>query len=140
MMDPSPGPAELGEVFEDLLISVLAVNNYSLNKAYALCERLRDVGLSDLLFVSVDLPDADDIYKRLAEAGYDRGEYIGSLISARIAAIMRAIKHEGCNEFLLCLMADSATVNAKLGGLYGVGPKVVSNFVSLRGMDKSRIC
>jgi len=124
---------QINEILQDLVVSVLAVNNYSLDKAYRLCGRLQKLGLFDLSTVSGDPLSAGEIRAKLIAAGYCRGEYIETLISKRIERIFGSIKDRGCADFLLSLDCDSDLVAQRLSGLYGVGPRVVSNFIHLQG-------
>jgi hypothetical protein len=131
-----PESGQINEVFQDLIVSVLAVNNYSLDKAYRLCGRLRELGLLDLSALSGNPLSADEIRGKLIAAGYRRGEYIETLISKRIERFFGDIRDRGCADFLLSLDCDSGLIAQRLSGLYGVGPRVVSNFVHLRGSTK----
>lgn len=131
-----PESGRINEIFQDLIISVLAVNNYSLDKAYRLCGRLRDLGLLDLSALSGNPLSAGEIRGMLIAAGYHRGEYIETLISERIERLFGVIRDRGSVDFLLSLDCDSGLIGQRLSGLYGVGPRVVSNFVHLRGSSK----
>lgn len=130
--DMHPKRSKIDEIFQDLLVSVLAVNNYSLEKAYRLCGRLRELGLLDVSIIAANRLDAGEIRERLVAAGYLRGEYIETLISKRIERILGEIHQRGSIEYLLSLDCDSSLVAQRLSGLYGVGPRVVSNFIRLQ--------
>ena len=127
-----PAQSQVDEIFQDLVVSVLAVNNYSLGKAYGLCGRLREQGLLDVSVLCNDPPGAADIRRKLIAAGYIRGEYVETLISQRIERILGSIKQRGLTNYLLSLDCDPDLLAQRMHGLYGVGPRVVSNFIQLR--------
>jgi hypothetical protein len=140
MADIPSKSSQADEILQDLLVSVLAVNNYSLEKAYRLCGRLQELGLLDVSALSGTSLCAGEIRGKLAAAGYSRGEYIETLISQRIERIFAAIKQRGSIEYLLSLDCHPDVVAQRLCGLYGVGPRVVSNFIQLRGSARSGSC
>jgi hypothetical protein len=78
---------------EALLVSVLAVNSYPLEKAWALLPSLRDAHLTDPVFVASS--DIAALTVLLAESGYNKGILTG-LFAERVQQLMRAI-HEGPN-------------------------------------------
>lgn len=127
------------QIFEDLIVSVLAVNNYSLHKAYGLLYKLREVGILDLSVLSGEALNAREIRGKLVAAGYNRGEYVEVLISERIEKILSSIRGMGSDDFLLSLVGDSSLIAQKLSGLYGVGPRVISNFINLRDFPNPSI-
>jgi len=140
MTDIPSKSSQVDEIFQDLLVSVLAVNNYSLEKAYRLCGRLQELGLLDVSVLVGNPLGAGEIRGKLIEAGYARGEYIETLISQRIERIFGAIKQRGSIEYLLSLDCGSDLVAQKLSGLYGVGPRVISNFIQLRASARPGSC
>lgn len=135
MIVPALDSERLEDIFQDLVISVLSVNNYPLDKAYQLCSGLREAGLSDLSVFTGEPPSDCEIRGKLHAAGYRRGEYIESLISKRLGQIIKSIKDEGHVSFLSSLANDSEVIIQRLNSLYGVGPRVVSNFIHLRGPE-----
>jgi hypothetical protein len=140
MADMSYKSSQVDEILQDLVVSVLAVNNYSLEKAYRLCGRLQELGLLDVSALAGNPLGADEIRSRLIEAGYARGEYIETLISQRIERIFGVIRQKGSIEYLLSLDCGSDLVAQRLSGLYGVGPRVISNFICLRESDRPGSC
>ena len=140
MADMPSESSQVDEILQDLLVSVLAVNNYSLEKAYRLSGRLQELGLLDVSALTGNPLGADEIRSRLIEAGYARGEYIETLISQRIERIFGVIRQKGSIEYLLSLDCGSDLVAQRLSGLYGVGPRVISNFICLRESDRPGSC
>jgi hypothetical protein len=140
MADMSYKSSQVDEILQDLVVSVLAVNNYSLEKAYRLCDRLQELGLLDVSALDGNPLGADEIRSKLIEAGYARGEYIETLISQRIERIFGVIKQRGSTEYLLSLDCGSDLVAQRLNGLYGIGPRVISNFIYLRESGRPGSC
>ena len=99
MTDPASNNEILEDILQDLVVSVLSVNNYPLCKGYQLCSRLRESGLSDLSVFIGESPSNCEIRDKLLAAGYHRGEYIEDLISKRLERIIKFIKDEGCVNF-----------------------------------------
>jgi hypothetical protein len=140
MADIPSKSSQVDEILQDLVVSVLAVNNYSLEKAYRLCGRLQELGLLDVSALAGSPLGAGEIRSKLIEAGYARGEYIETLISQRIERIFGAIKQRGSTEYLLSLDCGSDLVAQRLSGLYGIGPRVISNFIYLRESGRPGSC
>ena len=134
MTDPASSSEILEDILQDLVISVLSVNSYPLYKGYQLCPKLRESGLSDLSIFIGELPSDCEIRGKLLASGYNRGEHMETLISKRLGQIFKFIKDEGYVNFLLTIAGDSEVINKRLSSLYGVGPRVVANFIHLRGL------
>jgi 3-methyladenine DNA glycosylase/8-oxoguanine DNA glycosylase len=111
---------------EALVASILAVNNWPLEKTWNLLPQLR---ARQLLNVNAAAAfDQGEMTVRLAEAGYDRGAVLTPMIADRISALMRAVQDGSLTDFesLLGRRDKKAAVEC-LCRVKGVGPKVAEN-------------
>jgi len=113
------------EHLEALLVSVLAVNNYGLQKAHDLLPSLRKSSLTNPNLVVNE--DVGRLTAMLYQAGYDRGLLTG-LMAERYAALMKDVL-AGKLDQLDQLVKSNAASAAKtlLMTLHGVGPRVASD-------------
>jgi len=110
---------------ECLLMAILAVNSFSLEKAWKLLPRMRELGLTDpARVVAMDLPAAIDA---LTVAGYDRKK-LTWMFAERVKALMVAI-HDGKLDGLESAVAarDEGAAAELLGQVRGVGPRVLES-------------
>lgn len=122
--------------WEDLVIAILAVNQYSLEKTYPALSLLRDNGL--LSPENLSRWDIDEIIRRLKVAGCDRGPFMTQLFGVRLAHLGAAVESysiEACSRILLS--NDPVAIRDLLWPIKGIGPKVLKNFFMLRGMTWS---
>jgi len=122
--------------WEDVVVSILSVNQYSLEKTYQVVDRLREQGLSN--------PDnlgrwtKDEIVVRLKQSGCDRGEFMTSLFAARLSNLGAALTSYGVEECTSILLSnDTRLLNELLLPIKGIGPKVMENIFLLRGIPSS---
>jgi len=121
-------------VFKDLMTALLAVNSWSLERAYSVVQQFATVGLTDPAEVS--RMDASAVAERLQEAGYQRGHYITLLIATRVLHAALALATDGFERIGRHEAAgDIANVKAFLLSIHGVGPQVVRTFLALRRQD-----
>jgi hypothetical protein len=122
------------DCFTDLVISLLAVNGWNLEKAGGLLENLRGQGLTNPGVVSGRLYGENAT--SLETAGYSRGEYMVSLLTDRIIAAAKAWLD--CNLEVELRLAeihrDVQRIAELLNPINGVGRVVVSNYLLLRGL------
>jgi len=98
--DETPTALSVPQV-ECLLIAILTVNNYSLEKAWNLLPRMRELSLTDpARVVAMDMPAAIEV---LTSAGYDRknltwmfAERVKALMLPSTMASWRARAGRGC--------------------------------------------
>lgn len=122
--------------FPDLIISVLAVNSFKIEKAYALLENLQSQGLTEPAKLAEWEPP--NIYQKLVDAGYDRGEFITYLIAERLAGMGRKIISDGISKWENTLTTkDALKIDKLLKDVRGVGPVVIQNFYLLQGIPFS---
>jgi hypothetical protein len=110
---------------ECLLMALLSVNKFPLEKACALLPRMRELGLTDpARVVAMDMPGA---IEALTAAGYDRRR-LTWLFAERVKALMAAVhggELAGLDEAIAAKDRERAT--ALLRQVRGVGPTVVQN-------------
>jgi hypothetical protein len=115
------------EIAEQVLISLLAVNRWSLERVYGLRRRLRDAGLLD--FDAVADFAVEEVARRLAAAGYSRGDYMNALMAIRVCSMaqMLSTKELGAlADHVRCGRRHDA--ETLLAHICGVGPSVLRNF------------
>lgn len=110
---------------EAIIASVLAVNAYGLEKAYALLSAFRKAGLTDSKGVA-NAP-IGDVMARLHEAGYHRG-MLAEMMAGRLINLMKVVA-EGKLDPLNDLVArgDQEAAEALLCTVKGIGPKVAGD-------------
>jgi hypothetical protein len=115
----------------ELVISILAVNQYSLEKTYLLKDSLKSAGLFD--FEILMNSSAKDLEHLLKEGGCNRGEFMTSLFASRLNSLGDFIKKEGLQNFKAKVNTnDLNEVSAYLLKIKGIGPRVIANFFALR--------
>lgn len=110
---------------EAIIVSMLAVNSYSLERAYDLLPALRAAGLTSPL-MAVE-KDAGEITVLLGKAGYKRGLLTG-MFAERLLAMMKAVgsgEMDALDGLLAANDRDSAL--ALLCRVRGIGPQVAAN-------------
>jgi len=119
------------DVWQDLVVSMLSVNNYSLEKTYSSIELLSQEGLFDPK--KLVGWKADEIADRLRRGGYNRGEYLNNLLATRLASLATFVEGVGMKESERILTKSDKSVIAKfLQPVNGVGPQVLRSFSMLR--------
>jgi hypothetical protein len=119
------------DVWQDLVVSILSVNNYSLEKTYSSVDSLTREGLFD--------PEKlagwtlDEIAVRLRRGGYDRGKYLNKLLAIRLMSLAKFVEGVGIEEAERFLtQSDKSAIQKFLQPVEGVGPKVLRTFSMLR--------
>lgn len=125
----------LSDPWEDLVVSILSVNQYSLERTYRCLDGLREQGLSDpnklMRWGQVDIVD------RLISAGCDRGRFMTNLFGLRLCNLGALIERSGVEVCTKILAGrDSRAVKELLLPVNGIGPKVIANFLLLRDLGK----
>lgn len=120
---------------EAIIASVLAVNAYGLEKAYALLPGFRKNGLTDPKAVSI--ASIEDIMARLHEAGYHRG-MLAEMMAGRVINLMKAVaegKLDALND--LAARGNQEEAEALLCTIKGIGPKVAADvWMLVRSQDR----
>lgn len=89
-------------IWEDLVISILSVNQYTLNKTYLSIESLRQVEIFDP--DNLMKWDINEIEQRLRQGGCERGSFMTNLFAERLAALGELIAAQSiskCEQVLL---------------------------------------
>src|SRR6266850_2180861 len=80
----------------DLVCALLAVNLWTIEKAFSLKEGLEHEGLVDLDRVAV--MSQGEVFERLERAGCRRGHYITGLLSHRLVEVAKAMANGGIHR------------------------------------------
>lgn len=118
-------------IWEDLVISILSVNQYTLNKTYSSIESLRQVEI----FNPDNLMkwDINEIEQRLRQGGCERGSFMTNLFAERLAALGELIANQSiskCEQVLLS--RDKKIITDFFMPVKGIGPKVLQNLFLLQ--------
>ena len=123
------------DLVADLVIAMLSVNNWPLEKSYAIREQLRKEGLFNISRLSG--MNRADVCNSLYRAGYLRADYILGLLADRLLDMATTLSGNNLIKLRSFIErgeikeADSLLLNIK-----GVGPMVLENFKIL-AMHKS---
>jgi hypothetical protein len=121
--------------WDDLVISILAVNQYSLERTYSLLQSLRDQKVTDPQVLVRE--GTDRIARRLRDAGCDRGPFMTNLFAERLAALGAFIRAHGIAECETIIGSrDAKRIKELLLPINGIGPVVLKNYFLLRGIQK----
>jgi hypothetical protein len=117
----------------DLVVSILAVNQYSLEKTYRFVSGFRQQGLCDPS--NLASWDQQELVGRLTLAGCDRGRFMTNLFALRLSSLGVYVGQNGVEHSETVLSGpDRAAIETFLLAVPGIGPKVVKNFFLLRGI------
>ena len=110
---------------EALVTAILAVNRYTIERAWDLLPKLREAGLTDPTSVAEE--DIGKLTVRLASAGYDRG-MLTSMLAERVQNLMRAVV-AGKVDGLVGAAArhDKQAAVEILCQVKGIGPQVAES-------------
>lgn len=119
-------------VWQDLVTAMLAVYQYSLEKVDGYASSLEAEGLFN--------PDKlsqynhEEVFSRLEKAGYKRGE-LNAIFTDRLRAMGEHVKKTDKKGYEKILASkDKQAIERLLKPIKGVGPKVIENFFTLRGL------
>lgn len=114
---------------ESIVVGVLSVNRYGLEKAYALLPALENGGLLDSELVAA--MDIEDLIIGLEAAGYRRGRLMTKMAS-RYLALMLAVKSGDLDSFGDLLRSGETEMAADLlCKVWGIGPSVAHSAILL---------
>src|SRR5689334_72661 len=120
-----------GAPWSDLVVAILAVNRWPVEKVYTLLPTLQDAGLLEPNNLAAWGIDA--IKSALEKSGYTRGDYMTTLMAGRLKSLgifVAEMGRERCERLLRDGAMDSLAIS--LGAVSGVGPAVLRNYVLLR--------
>jgi hypothetical protein len=118
-----------------LVVAVLAVGGYSLQRAWNLLASLQKEGLTDSK--AVEKYDEAEVVRRLARSGYNRGPTVTPSMAKRLMALHAAVR-DGVLAQAVRLLQDGRIKDAEkvLCTIKGVGPMVFNQFVMLERVMK----
>jgi len=137
VMRPQADSSDVAGVWEDLVIAMLSVGGFPVEKVLKLRDSLERAGLVDPRNLSSW--DEARVTRELTAAGYERGMLTG-MYAERLCAAMRSLAVEEClheNQMLL-ERADQGRVADLLLPQKGIGPAVLRTFLGLRERRKCR--
>jgi hypothetical protein len=118
-------------LWEDLVLAILSVNQYSLEKTYLAVETLRREGLFDPQ--NLARWTSKEIGTRLRNGGYDRGGFMTWLFADRLESLGKFVESMGVEECeKVLLRGETNEVKRFLQPVNGIGPKVLANFFVLQ--------
>ena|ERR1700730_14344453 len=132
--------AELTDhTWEDLIVAILSVNRYSLEKTYLSIAGLRREGIVEPH--KLRSWGTEEIAARLIRAGYDRGRFMTTLFAQRLASLGCFVESHGLESCERVLRSkDSSAITTLLMSVNGIGPSVLQNFFLMRGIEATRLC
>lgn len=119
-------------VWHDLMVSLLAVYNYTLEKVDAYAIGLEQYGFFDPN--KIKTMSHEEIFDALEHAGYKRGN-LNAIFTERIQHLGEYVDKKGLQHCESILKGkDKAAILSLLKPIKGVGPKVVENYFQLRDL------
>lgn len=120
-------------VLEDLFISLLSVNNVSIEETYSHIESMRKEDIFEPL--KLEKLSIEEIGNNLKKAGYNRGG-VNYILAERLLDLSKKINLQGKKEFEISISnPDKKDLKDFLLTIKGIGNKVVDNFFILRNSD-----
>jgi len=117
--------------WDDLVVSILAVNRFDLERAYGLLKQLRTQRLTDPEELS--RRTLSELYSKLVTAGYNRGEFMTYLFAERLSSLGAFAKQRGIAECEKVMTSNNVgALEELLLSVKGIGPIVVKNYRTLR--------
>jgi hypothetical protein len=117
-------------------MSILAVNQYSLEKTYMLLPGLREAGVTDAKNLAGWT--VEEIASHLRAGGCDRGRFMTNLFAQRLHAFGESIRETGIAGYeQMFASEDRSRIERMLSPIKGIGPVVLKNFFLLRGLQEN---
>ena len=127
--------AAIDDPWDDLVISMLSVNQYSLERTYESIAGLREQGLFNPQ--TLTQWEQAEIVASLKSAGCDRGPFMTNLFALHLANLGALIQSKGLDACTKVIAArDARMIEELLLPVNGIGPKVIANFCLLRDISK----
>jgi hypothetical protein len=122
------------ELWTDLVVAMLAVNNRTLEETYAHIQGLKTAGLCSP--ENLSRWGVDEIVQRLQKAGCNRGAFMTLLFAKRLSSLGATVSSTGIEKFTSILgCASRSEIANLLLPINGIGPKVLENFFLLRQLE-----
>jgi hypothetical protein len=115
--------------WENVILAMLAVSHYTIDRVVELRNRLGEVGLLEPRNLS--LWGVDRVANTLRLAGYDRGR-LTTMYADRLVSLGKLFEREGSACEMTLRAGTDDEVRSLLLPWHGVGPTVVSNYLYLR--------
>ncbi len=114
--------------FENVVLSVLAVGGYRLERVFALLPALREHGIT----LGGQGLDEREAFLRLQVAGYNRGPIVTAMIAKRVVGVHAAL-HSGLLRSIAQRIRSGETEEARTLALRipGIGPAVFDKIMLL---------
>jgi hypothetical protein len=127
--------AQSDNPWEDLVIALLSVNQYSLERTYPLLEGIRAEKLADMQHLAAwTVPQIEE---RLKAASCDRGSFMTGLFAQRLHSLGEYIERHNIARCELTLRSgDVRAIETLLLPVNGIGPVVLKKFYLLRGISE----
>ena len=120
--------------WEDLVVAILSVNQYSLERTYGAIEGLRREHIAAPSNLARWLPQ--EIEERLRAAGCDRGTFMTGLFARRLCALGALVRDKGADACRSVIGgSDMEAIQGLLLPVHGIGPVVLRKFFVLRNID-----
>ncbi len=120
-------------VWHDLVVSMLAVYNYTLEKVDAYSAGLEKQGLFEP--DKIKKMSHEEIFAALEKSGYKRGN-LNAIFTERVQGLGEYVDKKGQNHCESILKnKDKEAIITLLKPIKGVGPKVIENYLELRGLN-----
>lgn len=123
------GSTKLSDPCANLVMAMLSVNSFTLEKTFEISENLRANGLFDLN--NLLNWDVESIFRKLLASGYKRGGMNG-IFAERLKSLGELAADILSNERVL-LDGSKDDITNLLRPVKGVGPVVLRNYMLLRG-------
>ena len=124
----------MNEPWEDLVVAVLAVSLYPIERVEPCRMAFREAGLFDPNRLAAESIQA--LTEELQRAGYDRGKLTWQFADRLISLGKHVI--DGDQRSFERVLSDGSEleVGEALTPIYGIGPKVIRNYLELRANRK----
>jgi hypothetical protein len=134
-MNDTEARADAQETLAHLIIALLSVGGYSIERVWEIRSNLESEGLLDSK--AVEMLDEAEVVRRLATSGYDRGPVVTVSMARRLMALHTAVRN-GLLAQASSLMQEKRMKDAEtlLCTVKGIGPMVFSQFAALLGESK----
>ena len=134
--EPSIRGDERETLLVDLFTAIMAVNQWTVERAYKVSAKFKEMGLLDPLTLS--RMSVKDVCERLERAGYNRGEFMVLQMAERMLHMARALENEGVEKIeALETSRRLSELREFLLTIKGVGPTVVNSFLVMRELKAS---
>ena len=123
------------QIYGDVVMALLAVNGWTLEKVSAIRDGLAREALFDR--EALKASSIQVLAERLHAAGYTRGDYMCSLLAHRLQSFAEVFDDDVARDMKIKLESKRLEeVDKLLLAMHGVGPTVLWNFKILVGLEQ----